>query len=145
MENKGYFAYNEILNNPQRSTAKETKQVSIFQKTFDKLAFFSKLLRQKFVSETSFAVLSNCFTDSNDALHMNISSVGTTTYHYFQPLKYRIAKSESANTHNFGSQNLLMRMPLNLNITSLFLNFLAHFVLLNQIQDILCIVDHAER
>lgn len=145
MENKGFFAYNEILNNPQRSTAKETKQVSIFQKTFDKLAFFSKLLRQKFVSETSFAVLSNCFTDSNDALHMNISSVGTTTYHYFQPLKYRIAKSESANTHNFVSQNLLMRMPLNLNITSLFLNFLAHFVLLNQIQDILCIVDHAER
>lgn len=121
------------------------KQVSIFQKKFDKLACFSKLLRQKFVSETSFAILSNCFTDSNDALHMDISSVGTTTYRYFQPLKYRIAKSESANTHNFGSQNLLMRMPLNLNITSLFLNFLAHFVLLNQIQDILCIVDHAER
>ena len=121
------------------------KQVSIFQKKFDKLACFSKLLRQKFVSETSFAILSNCFTDSNDALHMNISSVGTTTYHYFQPLKYRIATSESANTHNFGSQNLLMRIPLNLNITSLFLNFLAHFVLRNQIQDILCIVDHAER
>lgn len=32
------------------------KQVSIFQKKFDKLACFSKLLRQKFVSETSFAV-----------------------------------------------------------------------------------------
>lgn len=59
------------------------KQVTIFQKKFDKLACFSKLLRQKFVSETSFAVLSNCFTDSNDALHMNISSVGTTKYHIF--------------------------------------------------------------
>lgn len=100
------------------------KQVSIFQKKFDKLACFSKLLRQKFVSETSFAVLSNCFTDSNDALHMNISR---TKYHYFQPLKYRVAKSESANTHNFVSQNLLMRMPLNLNITSLFLNFFGTF------------------